>query len=82
VYGNPYSVVLILNIEKEKVNMLKDVSDQVLANNLRNLRNQMRPIQNELVRRGYTLTEVHGHRSVGVTGFENMRITKQTEIKL
>lgn len=62
--------------------MIRDWADSELASKLRKLREEMRPYQNELVRRGYSLSEVHGHFRVPVTGFENMCISKKMEIKL
>lgn len=62
--------------------MLNKMSDVRLTQCLRSLRDQMRPYQNELVRRGYTISEVHGHSKVPVTGFENIIVSKKTEIKL
>ena len=62
--------------------MLTKVTDTALANNVRALRNQMRPLMDELRRRGYTITEVHGHKRVSVTGFENITISRRKVEKL
>jgi hypothetical protein len=61
---------------------LKKVSDQELAYQFRTLRNAQRPLFNELARRGFTVTEIHGHSRVPVTGFENICISKPTTVKL
>jgi hypothetical protein len=62
--------------------MLRNRTDESLATEFRSLRNLQRPIANELVRRGYNITEIHGHSRVPVTGFENISIAKRTTIKL
>lgn len=56
--------------------MLRKLSDQQLATECRRLRNEMRPVMDELRRRGYNITEVHGHSRVPVTGFENITISR------
>lgn len=62
--------------------MLRNRTDESLANEFRSLRNLQRPLYNELQRRGYTISEVHGHSSVAVTGFENIRISKTKKVSL
>lgn len=62
--------------------MLTKITDAALAANYRSLRNQMRPIHNELTRRGFVVREKHGHGFVPVTGFENIIISKSTVVKL
>jgi hypothetical protein len=62
--------------------MLRDRTDESLAAEFRSLRNLQRPLFNELQRRGYTVSEVHGHSRVPVTGFENICIAKPTVVKL
>ena len=62
--------------------MLRNRTDESLANEFRSLRNLQRPLYNELTRRGYNISEVHGHSSVPVTGFENIRISKTKKVSL
>ena len=56
--------------------MLRKLTDIELANECRRLRMEMRPVMDELRRRGFTITEVHGHSRVPVTGFENITISR------
>ena len=62
--------------------MLRNRTDESLATEFRALRNLQRPLFNELTRRGYTISEVHGHSSVPVTGFENIVISQKKTVKL
>lgn len=60
----------------DELRPLASARDEDLATACRTLRNAMRPFMNELRRRGYTPSEVHGRHEVPVTGFENMRFTR------
>lgn len=62
--------------------MLRNHSDESLATEFRSLRNLQRPLFNELTRRGFTVSEIHGHSRVPVTGFENICISKKKVVKL
>lgn len=62
--------------------MISKLSDQQLANEYRRARANARPLYNELVRRGFSITEAHDHKKVPVTSFENIIISKPTVVKL
>lgn len=62
--------------------MINKLSDRQLANEYRRARANARPLFNELVRRGYSITESHNHKTVPVTSFENIIISKPTVVKL
>lgn len=62
--------------------MLRKMTDSQLANQYRRLRMEARPVFNELRRRGYSITEHHGHENVSVTSFENIIISKKTTTRL
>jgi hypothetical protein len=57
--------------------VLRSKTDAELATECRDLRNKMRPVMDELRRRGYDIFERHGHSEVPVTGFENIIIDRQ-----
>jgi hypothetical protein len=64
----------------DELRPLARVPDENLADACRALRTHMRPLMDELRRRGYTVNEVHGRHVVPVSGFENMRFTRPNKV--
>lgn len=59
----------------------RKMSDKQLALEFRNMRNNARPLFCELVRRGFVVSEKHGHHIVPMSTFENIIIKKQPKVE-